>query len=213
MSIAGRSCLLRCFLLVLVVCGLRCRASPTSLIIVPIADVVGASHYSCEFQTVGVVEGDTDTARFINTEFGFRDVAEAGVDFNIARHQPFHVLYNAKFVVHRASRSATAIGSLWAPGIRSQLYITACRRFGFGRFHFGLIDVRKIAEPFFGFDKLVGARTDLQADYTAGPYGVWSLGLQHTFSDRLQIQGGIVFPNVSADSTTYTLHFIYSGSF
>lgn len=192
----------------------RCLATYGALVLIPTADVVGDGNYSIEFQLDGSLPDKTSETRFFNSQFGFGDRLEAGVDFDFSKGAESKVLLNAKYVFGVVGDQdlllAAGVHSI-EPNSKSVAYLVASKNLGDLRLHLGGHRRNGGNHWLAGFDWAVGERWTVMADYTSGSEDYSSAGFNYQFDERFGIMAGTLFPNASGD-TLYTVHFVYGGS-
>jgi hypothetical protein len=174
---------------------------------------VGNKQYGIEFQMDGSVqESETDT-NIVNTEYGFTDRIEAGVDFDMSVDADPRALLNTKYVFAKRvdERQAMAIGTCSvANNFKSNPYIVGMNDFGFARLHAGVMRIDGKNRWFAGTDRAINDRLTFMADYTYGDENFSSAGFNYQYSDAFGMLAGAQFPNEGGD-TLFTLHLVFTG--
>lgn len=199
----------------LVLMGTPVFACYSGLTIIPTADVIGADTYGLELQ----FDGDTPTSapdtRILNTEIGFGDRLEAGVDFDLSKDADPRVLLNAKYQLARNTEGTELLGlgiCNVGSGVRASPYLVGTRDFGAFRGHLGLIRTDEADRLFLGIDKAVNDLVTAMLDYTAGDENYSSVGISYQHDNRFGVMAGLQFPNGGGD-TLFTVHLVLSGPY
>ncbi len=185
----------------------------SGLTVIPTTDTVGHRHYGIEFQIDGSVQESEADTNIINTEYGFTDRFEAGIDFDLSVAADPSLLLNAKFVfAQRADgKQALAIGTTnIANDFKSSPYVVGMNDFGFARLHAGIMRIEGNNRWFAGADRAMNDRLTFMADYTYGDENFSSVGLNYQYTDAFGVLAGAQFPNGSGD-TLFTCHLVFTG--
>jgi hypothetical protein len=187
----------------------------SGLTIVPTADVTGANTYGLELQFDGDVPTPAPDTRILNTELGFGDRFEAGVDFDLSEDADPRTLVNAKYQLSRNTEGtkllALGVCSVGS-GLRASPYAVGTRDYGTFRGHLGLIRTDEADRAFVGVDKALDDRITAMLDYTAGDESYSSVGISYQHDDRFGVLAGLQFPNAGGE-TLFTVHLVLSGPY
>lgn len=201
--------------ILLVLAAAPALACYTGLTIIPTADVIGANTYGIELQLDGDVPTPAPDTRILNTELGFGDRLEAGVDLDLSEGADHRVLFNAKCQIARNAQGTKllALGVCnVGHGLHASSYVVATRDYGTVRGHLGLIRTTEANRPFVGLDRPLNDRVTSMVDYTAGDESCSSVGINYQHDDRFGVLGGLQFPNAGG-KTLFTVHFVFNGPY
>lgn len=200
------------FLLIIVLCA-RALASPTSLNIIPTADVLPHGVADFDAQLYG---GPTSSGYlFVNqfqTELGIGDNIEFGYDVSLGPGGPS--FWNAKYRAFKESnrRPAVAVGVLTNVGwLKRPLYVTSYKTFGQTRLHAGAIQMSTSIRAMLGWDLWYGQPFTLQADYVSGSKSYVSFGAVYTWSNGLSLNVAQLIGNSSSAPNAYLVSFSWTG--
>lgn len=212
---------MRRLVLVWLVCLAVLAAAPafatySGLLIIPTAETVGADQYSIEVQMDGDVSEATADGWLLNTQFGFGERFEAGLDFDLSSHvdEGARLLLNWKYLplVDNRRRFCVAIGVFNThPQHRSTPYLVTTWDASLLRVHGGLQRCDGTAHWLVGADRAFD-RLTLMADYTEGSENFASAGFNYQFSDVIGLMAGLLFPN-DGSKTGFTIHLVIGGSY
>jgi hypothetical protein len=201
-------------------CGLLALAagpawsSCSGLSVIPTADVVGAGRYALELQAGGLLPARQADVYVLNTEFGFGDRFEAGVDFDLSAHADPRVFFNAKYVLAAAGAScALAVGvNDIAEAGKPAPYLVGTADLQAARLHLGALRQEGYSRWFAGADRALTERVTFAADYTSGREQYASVGLEYRMGERASVFAALLFPNGGGD-TEFSLHLCFTGSY
>ncbi|MHB9037134.1 MAG: hypothetical protein ACYC64_10720 [Armatimonadota bacterium] len=185
----------------------------SGLALIPTADMIGDRQYSAELQLDGSVSGPTSETRVINTQFGFGDRLEAGLDFDVSDDTNTQVFVNAKYLLGTdTSRGLSFAAGVFSmePSVKSSPYLVATKELGALRLHIGGLRSESSNYWFTGVDRVVSSRLTLMGDYTNGNGNYSSLGFNYQLDERVGLMLGAQFPNGSG-GTLYTMHCVICG--
>ncbi len=222
-SLSTGSTNLRCVLLCLAVivaafgparASLACYSG---LVLIPTADVTGSYIWALDLQWQGYSRALKTDQLVMNTEFGWGDRFEAGVDVDATSgFVENRALFNAKFVVLNsdAKRFAMAagvqnVGQRFTP----VFYVVATKDWGVLRTHAGVQreEDGHRNELFIGLDRSIGERWQIMADYTAGDQNAASAGVLW-MAKGWQVLAGVQWPN-SGGAPVAVVHVVFTGAF
>lgn len=185
------------------------------LTLIPTAETIGANQYYFDFGADGRFKTLDEDAQYINTQFGFGDRFDAGIDYIYVDGEKSEKNFNAKYVFAVDQKHATA----YAAGIcgvtnhaKSSPYMVATKDLQSFRFHFGGMRIDGNNRWFTGADREIAKNLTFMADYTAGDENYSSVGLNYQFNDSVGIYGSVVYPNGGGD-TLFALHLTIVGPF
>jgi hypothetical protein len=187
----------------------------SGLTIIPTADVIGANTYGIELQFDGSPSAPFADTRILNTELGFGDRFEVGVDFDLSEDADPRSLLNAKYHLSRNSEGTKllALGVCnVADGLKANPYLVGTRDFKSCRGHLGLIRTEKSHRVFAGIEKPLTDQVTAMLDYTAGDESYSSIGMNYQHNDSFGVLAGLQFPN-GGGRTVSTIHFVLSGPY
>lgn len=190
-------------------------AAYTGLLIIPTAEVVGANQCCIEFEYDRPFASAAPTTRLLNTEFGFGDRLEAGVDtdFGTEPDEGARLLLNAKYLLPLTDRLSVAAGVFNThPQHNPQSYVVFSQDATLLRLHGGVLHDDESTRWFTGADKGLRDRLTVMADYTSGDENFATAGFEYFVNDRLSVMGGLLFPN-DHSKTWFSIHLIYSGPY
>ncbi len=214
---------LRCVLLsVAVILAAFGSARPSwacysGLVLIPTADVTGPYVWALDLQWQGYSRALHTDQLIINTEFGFGERLELGVDVD-ATSGPVEnrALFNAKYILVKRD----AKGFAMAAGVQNLgerftpvFYVVATKDWGALRTHAGIQhehDGRRNAW-FAGLDKTLGERWQIMADYTSGDQNSASAGVSW-MGGGWQVLLGAQWPNAGGPPVA-VVHVIFTGAF
>ena len=202
-----------CCSVLLMLSALPAFATYTGLLIIPIAETVGADQYTVDLVYNGVVGGTNIITNFIDTEIGMGNRFEAGVDFGLDKDTEPAIIGNAKYLLYsKYNQQALAVGVYgWGQNSSSFPYIVGLKNLGVFRLHLGAARSSGENQWFTGADRTFNKWT-LMADYTSGSGNFSSAGFKYQFNDRFGIMAGTVFTNNSPNSN-FTLQLVYGASY
>jgi len=154
------------------------QGEPTSLNIIPTADVLPNGAASIEVQlSGGRVSGGYEFMNQFQTEFGLGSGIEIGFDPSIGPNvgSPF----NAKWRIYKetARRPAVAVGTFVdLLGTGNPPYITGFKSVGTTRFHMGATRLGQTTRAMAGWDTYPWEPLTIQADYVSGPAAYATIG-------------------------------------
>lgn len=202
-------------LLVLLGAALPAQACYSGLTIIPTAEVIGANTYGIELQFDGSIPTPSPDTRILNTELGFGERFEAGVDFDLSEDADPRVLLNAKYQLSRDAEGtkllALGVCNLGS-GITASPYLVGTRDFGTHRGHLGVIRTEEADRAFVGVDKALSDKVTGMVDYTAGEENYSSVGISYQYDDRFGVLAGLQFPNAGGE-TLFTVHLVLTGPY
>jgi len=188
----------------------------TGLTLIPTAETVGANRYGVELQFDGAFPARSTDTRIVNTQFGFGERLEAGVDYDLSEEAPTRVLLNAKCLLATGGERTPAL----AVGIcdvgrhlKSTPYAVATQELRGLRGHLGIARIESSGRWFVGTDGAVSERVTLMADCTSGDENWWSLGANYQFDHSLGVLAGVQFPSNGDDDPMFTVHVVFSGPY
>jgi len=188
----------------------------TGLTLIPTAETVGADRYGVELQFDGAFPARSSDTRIVNTQLGFGERLEAGVDYDLSEGAPTRVLLNAKYLLATGGERTPAV----AVGIcdvgrrlKATPYAVATQELRGLRGHLGIARIESSGRWFVGADGAVSERVTLMADYTAGQDNWWSLGANYQFDHTLGVLAGAQFPNSGDDAPMFTVHVVFSAPY
>lgn len=155
------------------------RACPTSLNLIPTADVMESGSLSLQYENDGYEKpygADAENLYFI--QVGITPRLEAGVDFCSAGSSTETVL-NAKYqlLTETKTRPAFSIGTMGiGKGYKPTYYAAAAKDLGPGRLHLGATGDKDTAELLAGYEYSLNDDLCLMADYIGGHEGYASVG-------------------------------------
>lgn len=204
---------LMCVLLLLVMAPVW--ACYSGLALIPTADVVCDGEYSVDLQVDGVLDGPAVDTYILNTEVGFGDRFEAGLDYDFSADADPRLLVNAKYVLATNSEGtralATGVYSLATKG-KMTPYVVGTGDLGVARLHLGALRSEEKTRWFVGADRDLSAKINLCADYISGDENDASVALNYQFTPSVGLFGGIIVPNSDGD-TLFTLHLVFGGQY
>lgn len=191
------------------------RAAYTGLIHIPLAETVGAGNYDIELEVDGPVSPASTQAYIMNTEFGFGNRFEAGVDVGLTADASPRAIFNAKYQFARqpAQQRSFAVG-LFNLANRGEAnpFIAVTQDFPWGNGSLGVVQSTDHLRGYGGLQLAVGSRMNLLAEYTSGTENLSGVGMTYQFTKRMGVLTGLQFPNAGG-STLFTLHIVFIGPF
>jgi hypothetical protein len=170
--------------------GAEAWAYPTSLNIMPTADVLDQGALAVEIESDGEptpVSPGSEVGLF--TQLGVASCLEIGWDVCGLEAESYTVL-NAKWrlVEESGARPAVAVGLLDPTHGRllSPWYVVATRYLGDVGVHGGYLDDGR-GRAMLGFESALAERTWLLADWISGPGAYHTFGVYHELTDRLSV--------------------------
>ena len=185
----------------------------SGLTVIPTVDTVGDKKYGIEFQIDGAFSGSEVDTNVINTQYGFTDRFEAGIDFDLSTDADPRILLNAKYVLAQSAnqKQALAIGVCNAAGrFKSNPYAVGMQDLGIARLHAGIIRIDSRTRWFAGTDHSINDKVTLMADYTNGDENYSSVGVNYQAAENFGVMLGTQFPNQGSDER-FTCHLVFSG--
>lgn len=187
----------------------------SGLAVIPTAETVGDGQYGLEFQVDGATGGADNETYIINTQLGFGDRLEAGVDYDASDGADTRHLLNAKylFAVSPKQRWAAAVGVHGAGrNLKASPYLVVTKDMSLLRMHVGAMRIEHRNRWFIGTDHSFSDRLTLMADYTNGNDNYFSAGINYQFSTSTGLMAALLLPNSGGDSTL-TIHLVFGGSY
>ncbi len=215
MSPTLRVLLLACTLLLAAVApSLACYSG---LLVIPTADTVGANQYDIETQFDGTVKMVKVDTYLLNTELGFSNRFEAGVDVDLRNKTDDRFLFNGKYLLAKSAdgKLAAAAGVCnCAPHLESTPYLVATQNFCRIRGTLGASYLYHNTAAIIGVDKTFTPHLTLIADYTTGKSNFYSVGINYHYNTRVGIMAGVEFPNDRELNTTrFSVHLVFNGPY
>ncbi|MHB9130117.1 MAG: hypothetical protein ACYDBB_03380 [Armatimonadota bacterium] len=189
------------------------RACYSGLVLIPTADMVGANNFSLDAQVDGSLPECEVDLKLLNTQFGFGDRFEAGVDFDLSDNADTRALFNAKYLLatYQGGKGALAVGtSNIGNHLTSLPYLVATQDLTALRGHAGVIRIDGRNRWFVGADRALNEQCTLMGDYTHGEENYSSLGLEYCPNDRWSVLAGVQFPN-EGGATRFSMHLVFGG--
>ncbi len=190
--------------------GIPALGQPTGLIVIPIAETVGAGRMESEVETEGTLSQPASDELSFNTEFGLGPRAEAGIDFIVGSgEEESRVLLNSKYTIARSGRGATAFAAgiedldprfVTRPFRSASLYVVLSRELGRVRLHSGAAYRQNGTHWFAGADHCISDRFRIIAEHTNGRESLSAFGASYEISDRIGLQLGVEVPNDGGDA-------------
>jgi len=188
----------------------------TGLTIIPTAETVGAGQYAIEPQLDGGFPARGADTRIINTQFGFGERVEAGVDYDLSEEAPTRVLLNAKYLLapdtERAPGLAVGICNI-GRDVKSAPYAVATHGMTVVRGHLGVSRIEGANCWFVGMDRALTDRVVVMADYLSGAENFSAVGASYQFSERFGVLAGALFPNTRGEETRFTVHLVFTAPY
>jgi hypothetical protein len=200
---------------VLLVAAASAHAAHTGLVIIPTAETVGAGQYSAELEVGGALSDFATDTRILNTQFGFNDRFEAGLDFDFSRGSDTDVLVNAKYLFSVDNRREIYLAAGTCnthPNAKCSPYIVCTKCLKPCRLHLGGIRTEGNNRWFTGIDRGLNDRLTVMADFTSGDENYSSAGFEQALSGRFSVLAGALFPNAGG-ATEYTLQLVYAAAY
>ncbi|MGI6296505.1 MAG: hypothetical protein ACOX3G_10475 [Armatimonadota bacterium] len=185
--------------------------SVTGLLIIPVAETVGAGTYSGECQTDGVITGRAIDAVVFNNEYGIGDRFEIGLDLVPHGDDTQRMLGNFKYIIASSPRKGFAMGvgvADIARHTKPTLFATTRVHTSAGAFHFGPMSIDGKPCAFIGYDRIIGD-VKFMCDYTTGKRNPASIGFGYQFNSLFGIEAGLLL-NGSSESTGFTVHLVWN---
>ncbi len=189
----------------------------SGLVLIPTADVTGPYIWALDLQWQGYSRALRTDQLIINTEFGFGERLELGVDVDATSGSVENrALFNAKYVfvssdAHRFAMAAGVqnVGQRFTP----VFYLVATKDWGVLRTHAGVQHDEDGGrnELFMGVDRSLGERWQIMADYTAGDQNAASAGVSW-MGGGWQVLLGAQWPNAGGPPVA-VVHVIFTGAF
>lgn len=212
----GRQSLCWLLTMLLLVASGPTLGCPGALLIAPTTDITPTGHYSMEIQGDSTTPVRPDTSKeFFNTQFGLAKNFDAGVDFDLSRDAGGKAITNAKYRVDFGGKAklAAAFGVQGVDGrFKSIPFVTTSAPFSFARLTAGVLRSDEKTRLFGGFDKQIGDRLTVMADYISGREWFTSAGADYALTQNLSVLGYAEFPNNGGD-VVYSMHLVVCGSF
>lgn len=181
-------------------------STPTSLNVVPTAEVLDHGEGSLAVQFAG---GPTSSGyTFFNelqTQFGLGHKIEVGYDQALPPSGPS--FWNAKYHIYDETRRRPALAvGLWSStdGVRDPFYITAFKTDGEARLHAGAIQEQGTLRLMLGWESRHREPLVFQADYISGPRMYASVGLVYNLPNGVWVNAAQLIGN-SADAANMYL--------
>ncbi len=216
------STILRCVLLSVAVIVAAFGSAPASwacysgLVLIPTADGTGPYIWALVLQWQGYSRALKTDQLVINTEFGWGERFEVGVDVDATSGSVENrALLNAKYLVVNsdAKRFALAagvqnVGQRFTP----LFYVVATKDWGVDRTHAGVQHEEDGSrnELFMGLDRSIGERWQIMADYTAGDQNAASAGVLW-MAEGWQVLAGVQWPNAGG-APVAVVHVVFTGA-
>ena len=97
--------------------------------------------------------------------------------------------------------------------VRSVPFVVATQCFSLARLHLGGIRTEQRNRWFVGADTCFSDKWTFMADYVGGDENGSSLGVNHQVNDAFGVCIGLVHPNAGDGEVSYTIDFVFGGSF
>lgn len=192
----------------------NCHADYTGLVIIPTVDTVGDGAYNIEPQFYATAGNGDVYQGLLQTQFGYGARFEAGIDFIAQKDNSSGAALNFKYVFLGGpeDKFAAAVGYFDAdPRLEAVPYLVTTTGLGKWRIHAGILDYRDNNYGFFGFDRSIGDRWTVMADYTSGAVNYSSVGFNYQVTERFGIQPGLIFSNTPGP-TQFTVLFSWTNN-
>ncbi len=172
-------------------------ASPSGLLVIPVADILGPGEVSANLISQGPnALWSGHRHHLVGLEVGLPGGWEAGVDAALDTDEPNGPWVNAKWQVptRDPERMAVALG-LQNVGHRdtAQPYLALSRALGTGRAHAGVIRAEGKTRWMLGAEAPGGRRLTLLGDYLSGAEGSTALGLGYELAPRWGVVAGYLW--------------------
>ncbi len=191
-------------------------AAYSGLIVIPTADTTGKDEYSVALRNEGESRVPKLDGRRLFTEIGIGDRVETGIDFDLSKGGDTAAAINFKY----AFLASPKRGLFMAAGIdgmdhsvRSVPFVVATQCFSLARLHLGGIRTEQRNRWFVGADTCFSDKWTFMADYVGGDENGSSLGVNHQVNDAFGVCIGLVHPNAGDGEVSYTIDFVFGGSF
>lgn len=175
----NRTALFLCMLMLFIL-RVQVMAAPTTLNIIPTADVLPAGVANLDFQFLGTnTSSGYELDNELQTQFGIGSDAEAGIDWVVNPGGAFR--WNGKYRIYEETekRPAVAVGVQNIEQMNAEEEYIACFKSinKTTRFHFGLINTPEKPRIMLGLDSSMCPLLVFQADYIQGPENFATLGI------------------------------------
>jgi hypothetical protein len=193
--------------------GLPASSYPTSVCIIPTADIMHNGSMRTEFENDGYpTVGDSDSTNYIYTQFGVTSHLEVGVDTWDTSGESDTAL-NAKLLLAKETDTAPAfaVGIMdTRNGGKSSKYAVSTKAFGEFRLHLGYLHSEYASGAMLGCDDEIAKGFYLLADWIAGDENFLSVGISKQFADRWALTLRYGSPNDSANDNTAAVNISYT---
>jgi len=183
----------------------------SGLTMIPTADVLASGELSVSLSGTSAPSGENESF-FLNTQYGFSDRFEAGIDIDISKDADPRLYANAKYLLQGETDRwpALAVG-FWglAEDTDISLYLVGTRSFDALRAHAGLWHTDGQLDFMLGLDYAATDQITLLVDYISGDGNFASAGIDYQFTDNFGILGSALFPNAGG-AVRYTIY-LYGG--
>ena len=202
-------------LILLAVITSMAYACPTSLNLMPTADILERNSMRLELENDGYSRVfASDSENYVLLQMGVTPRLEAGVDFYCYKDKTDTVL-NAKYLLMKESdtRPALAIGTAnVCEGYTPQYYVSGVKTFGANRIHFGTIGDRHEQSLMAGYERSIGSSAGAMVDYIDGDAGYKAVGAYWQPKSGPCIAAAVAFPNTHGETNLTYLNVSWTWS-
>ncbi|MDD3926126.1 MAG: hypothetical protein PHT33_05660 [bacterium] len=174
----------------------RAEAQLSKIFRIPTIDTVCNGSYYLDFGADGSINDLDSSYKYINTEFGYSDRFEGGVDIDL--DDVSRSLINAKYLAlsnkDRSFGVALGLYDMSSDRIATPFIVTGYNISKY-RVHTGVMRQDQKNQIFAGIDGRLGDKFLLKADHIEGERNVTAVGLGYNVTDRAGLTLGHIFPN------------------